>query len=76
MSYQQGRNWTLKYEELGEKGLEGRRGQRKRNQTPRTEEEALRIRNEQLEQENYELKAENDFLKNCRNWRGGDPSPE
>ena len=74
MSYQQGRNWTLKYEELGEKGLEDRRGQRKRNQAPRTAKEALRIRNEQLERENYELKAENDFLKKIAGTGERDPS--
>lgn len=39
VSYQQARNWTLKYEEQGEVGLEDRRGQRKRNQEPRTEQE-------------------------------------
>lgn len=37
VSYQQVRNWTLRYEELGEAGLEDRRGKRKRDQTPRTE---------------------------------------
>ena len=74
VSYQQARNWTLKYEEQGEAGLEDRRGQRKRNQTPRTEEEALRIRIEQLEREKYELEAENDFLKKLQELERGDPS--
>ena len=72
VSYQQAGNWTLSDEELGEKGLEDRRGQRKRNQTPRTEEEALRIRKEQLEQEIHEQKAENDFLKKLQELERGE----
>ena len=37
VSYQQVRTWTLRYEELGEAGLEDRRGKRKKDQAPRTE---------------------------------------
>jgi transposase InsO family protein len=37
VSYQQVRTWTLRFEELGEAGLEDRRGKRKKDQTPRTE---------------------------------------
>ena len=37
VSYQQARTWTLKYKELGEGGLEDRRGKRKYEQEPRTE---------------------------------------
>ena len=37
VSYQQARTWTLRYEELGEAGLQDRRGQRKKDQIPRTE---------------------------------------
>jgi transposase-like protein len=36
VSYQQVRTWKLRYEELGEAGLEDRRGRRKKDQTPRT----------------------------------------
>ena len=32
VSYQQVRTWTLRFEEIGEAGLEDRRGKRKRNQ--------------------------------------------
>lgn len=46
------RGWVKKYQELGAAGLEDRRGQRLANQTPRTKEEALRIENAQLKQEN------------------------
>ena len=74
MSYQQAGNWTLNDEELGEKGLEDRRRQRKRNQTPRTEEEALRVRREQLEREIHELKAEKGFLKKLQDLERGEPS--
>ena len=34
VSYQQVRAWTLRYEELGEAGLEDRRGRRKKDQAP------------------------------------------
>ena len=43
VSYQQARTWTLRFEEIGEAGLEDRRGKRKRNQVPRTELEAAQI---------------------------------
>ena len=32
VSYQQARTWTLRYEEMGEAGLEDRRGKRKKDQ--------------------------------------------
>ena len=44
VSYQRVRNWTLRYEELREAGLEDRRGKRKRDQTPRTELEKAQIK--------------------------------
>ena len=34
VSYQQVRTWTLRFEEMGEAGLEDRRGKRKKDQTP------------------------------------------
>ena len=37
VSYQQVRTWTLRFEEMGEAGLEDRRGKRKKDQVPRTE---------------------------------------
>ncbi len=48
VSYQQVRSWTLRYEKLGEAGLEDRRGRRKKDQTPRTELEQAQIEIEQL----------------------------
>ncbi len=63
VSYQQVYTWTKKYEELGEAGLEDRRGQRIINQEPRTEEEMLRQKIAELERKNYILEVENELLK-------------
>ena len=63
VSYQQARTWTLRFEELGEAGLEDRRGKRKRNQTPRTELEAAQIEIEQLKHKLYLAEMERDLLK-------------
>jgi transposase-like protein len=43
VSYQQVRNWVLRYKEKGKAGLEDRRGRRKKDQTPRTREEELDV---------------------------------
>ena len=43
VSYQQVYNWTNKFAEQGEAGLEDRRGQRTAQQAPRTVEEELRV---------------------------------
>lgn len=48
VSYQQTRTWTLRFEELGEAGLEDRRGRRKKDKTPRTELEKAQVEIEQL----------------------------
>ena len=63
VSYQQVRTWTLRFEELGEAGLEDRRGRRKKDQTPRTELEAVQIENEQLKHKLYLSEMENRLLK-------------
>lgn len=63
VSYQQVRTWTLKYEELGEAGLEDRRGKRKKDQTPRTELEAAQIEIERLKHQLYLAEMERDLLK-------------
>lgn len=63
VSYQQVYTWTKKYKELGEAGLEDRRGKRVINQEPRTEEEELRRRIAELEHEKYLLEVENTLLK-------------
>jgi transposase-like protein len=63
VSYQQVRTWTMRFEEIGEAGLEDRRGKRKRNQVPRTELEAAQIEIEQLKHKLYLAEMERDLLK-------------
>jgi transposase-like protein len=63
VSYSQVRGWTLRFEELGEAGLEDRRGQRKKDQTPRTELEKAQIEIEQLKHKLYLAEMERDLLK-------------
>ena len=63
VSYQQVRNWTLKYIEGGEATLEDRRGQRKKDQRPRTELEQAQIEIEQLKHKLKMLEIENHLLK-------------
>ena len=62
-SYQQVRTWTLRFEEIGEAGLEDRRGKHKRNQVPRTELEAAQIEIEQLRHKLHLAEMERDLLK-------------
>lgn len=63
VSYQQARTWTLRFEEMGEAGLEDRRGKRKRDQAPRTELEKAQIEIEQLRHKLYLAEMERDLLK-------------
>lgn len=63
VSYQQVRNWTLRFEEMGEVGLQDRRGRRKKDQTPRTELEQAQIEIEQLKHKLYLAEMERDLLK-------------
>lgn len=63
VSYQQIRAWTLRFEELGEAGLEDRRGRRKKDQEPRTELEQAQIEIEQLKHKLYLSEMENTLLK-------------
>ena len=63
VSYQQVRNWTLRFEEMGGAGLEDRRGRRKKDQVPRTELEQARIEIEQLKHKLYWAEMERDLLK-------------
>ena len=64
VSYQQVYKWVKKFSELGEAGLEDRRGQRTAQQEPRTEEEEQRVKIAQLEHELYMTRMERDLLKN------------
>ena len=65
-SYQQVRNWVKRYEEMGSKGLEDRRGRRASSLPSRTPEEELRDRIAELERKNLDLQIENDLLKKVR----------
>lgn len=66
VSYQQVYTWTKKYREMGEVGLEDRRGHRAGTLPSRTPEEELRNRVAQLEREKYDLEMENALLKKVR----------
>lgn len=63
VSYQQVRNWILKYEQMGAAGLEDRRGRRVGTQASRTPEEELRNKIAELERKNRDLQMENELLK-------------
>ena len=63
VSYQQAYTWVKKYKQLGEAGLEDRRGKRIAEQEPRTELEAARIEIEQLKHKLYLAEMERDLLK-------------
>ena len=65
-SYQQVRNWVLRYEKMGSAGLEDRRGRRAGTQPARTPEEELRDKIAELERRNSDLQMENDLLKKVR----------
>ena len=66
VSYQQVYGWVKRFKELGEAGLEDRRGKRKVDQEPRSEIEKLQIENERLKHELYMMKMERDLLKKVR----------
>ena len=66
VSYQQVYSWVKRYSELGEAGLEDRRGKRKVDQEPRNEMEKLRIENEQLKHKLYMTEMERDLLKKVK----------
>lgn len=66
VSYQQVYTWTKKYLEMGESGLEDRRGHRAGTLPSRTPEEELKDRIAQLERENYDLEMENALLKKVK----------
>lgn len=72
VSYQQVRSWTLRFEEMGEAGLEDRRGKRKKDQAPRTELEKAQIEIEQLKHKLYLAEMENGLLKKLEEIERGD----
>lgn len=66
------RSWVKKYQKLGATGLEDRRGRRLADQTPRSRDEALRIENARLKQENELLKIELYLRKKVKELERGD----
>lgn len=72
VSYQQVFTWVKKFSELGEAGLEDRRGRRTGEQEPRTEAEAMKVRIAQLEHELYMTKMERDLLKKVKELERGE----
>ena len=76
VSYAQVRTWTLRFEELGEVGLEDRRGKRKKDQEARTELEAAKIEIEQLKHRLYLAEMERDLLKKLDEIERRDVSPK
>lgn len=63
VTYQNVYQWVAKYKELGNPGLEDRRGRRLGSLPARSPEEELRDRIAQLEAKNHILQMENDLLK-------------
>lgn len=63
VSYQQVYTWVKKFRELGESGLEDRRGRKTVAQEPRSEVEEMKIKMAQLEHELYMTRMERDLLK-------------
>lgn len=63
VTYQNVYQWVAKYKELGNPGLEDRRGKRLGSMPARTPEEELKAKIAQLEAKNQLLQMENDLLK-------------
>ena len=63
VSYQQVYGWVKRFKELGDAGLEDRRGRRKADQEPRSEVEKLQIEIEKLKHQLYMTEMERDLLK-------------
>ena len=72
VGYQQVYTWVKKFTELGNAGLQDRRGQRKVHQEARTPEEEAQIKIAKLEHENYLLRMERDLLKKLEELERGD----
>lgn len=72
VSYQQVYTWVKRFSELGEAGLEDRRGKRTVEQEPRNNVEELRVKLAKLEHELYMTKMERDLLKKVEELERGD----
>ena len=74
ISYQQARNYTIKYEKQGVEALRDRRGKRK-PEVEMSELEKLRAENRILRAEKEHEQMEADFLKNLQKSKGGGAEP-
>ena len=74
VSYQQVYGWVQRFKELGETGLEDRRGRRKLSQEPRSEMEKLQIEVESLKHQLYMTEMERDLLKKLNELERENPS--
>ena len=72
VSYQQVYTWVKKFSQLGEAGLEDRRGKRIQKQEARSEIQELKIKMAKLEHELYMTKMERDLLKKLEGLERGD----
>ena len=63
VSYQQVRTWTLRFEQMGEAGLQDRRGRRRRIKLPVPNWNRRKLRIEQLKHKLYLAEMENALLK-------------
>ena len=66
VAYHQVYQWVKKYKEMGDAGLEDRRGHRAGSLPARTDEEKLRDKVADLERQVYWLQLENDLLKKLK----------
>ena len=76
VSYQQVYQWVKKYREMGDAGLEDRRGKRKKDQEPRSELEAAQIEIEKLKHQLYLAEMERDLLEKLDEIERRDASQE
>ena len=72
VTYQQVYRWTQRFKQFGAAGLEDRRGQRKKDQAPRSETEQLKVLVKKLEYEKRMLEEENGLLKKLAEAEGRD----
>ena len=71
VGYQQIYTWVQKYKKNGEDALKDRRGRRKKDCKPQTEEERLRLENATLKRQLYLSQMEIDVLKKLQELERG-----
>ena len=71
VGYQQIYTWVQKYKKNGEEALKDRRGRRKKDHKPQTEEERLKLEVATLKRQLYLAQMENDVLKKLQELERG-----